>query len=240
MAGTSNFSKQKLFYEHTNERKKLLVLGLGGLLCHRICKKDRTEAPILYRSPDAAYGSYIEFMKFCLERFEVAIWSSAREWYLNNALDCITSGLRSKILFAWDQNECTNTGISSLEKKEKPIFLKELKKVWDKNWSSFLQHRDEYSASNTLLIDDTPYKALLNPPYTSIFPTEYKAYNVDDNCLGPSGELRLYLDGLASADDVPSYVKAHPFGQPAITPMHSDWHYYSKIIVNFQGAWKKI
>lgn len=48
--------------------------------------------------------------------------------------------------------------------------------------------------------------------------------------IGPNSELRMYLDGLADAEDVPSYVKEHPFGQPAITPEHSDWEYYSKII----------
>lgn len=55
--------------------------------------------------------------------------------------------------------------------------------------------------------------------------------------LGPKGELRLYLDGLADADDVPSYVKEHPFGQPAVTTAHSDWGYYSKIISRFQKDW---
>lgn len=48
--------------------------------------------------------------------------------------------------------------------------------------------------------------------------------------IGPNSELRLYLDGLAGAENVPSYVKEHPFGQPAITPEHSDWEYYSRII----------
>ncbi|OMO68224.1 NLI interacting factor [Corchorus olitorius] len=225
---------------HKIGKKKLLILGLGGLLSHRICRKDRTQVQTVHRRPDTAYGSYSvykrpyceEFMKFCLERFEVGIWSSAREWYLTNSLDCIMSGLRSKLLFAWDQNECTNTGFSTLEKKEKPIFLKELKKVWEINWSSSFQQRAEYSASNTLLIDDNPYKALLNPPHTAIFPTEYKAYHANDNSLGPNGDLRLYLEGLAAAEDVPSYVKAHPFGQSAITPLHPDWDYYSKIVVS--------
>ncbi|KAK9194229.1 hypothetical protein WN944_004933 [Citrus x changshan-huyou] len=93
-------------------RKKLIVLSIGGLLFYRRpCCKD--------------------FMDFCLERFEVGIWSSAREWYMNNALDCIMVGLRGKLLFAWDQNECTNSGFNSLEKKNKPIFLKELKKIWE-------------------------------------------------------------------------------------------------------------
>jgi hypothetical protein len=42
------------------------------------------------------------------------------------------------------------------------------------------------------------------------------------------------LEELADADDVPSYVKDHPFGQPAITPTHSDWEFYSKVIRRFQ------
>ena len=51
------------------------------------------------------------------------------------------------------------------------------------------------------------------------------------NCLsGPDGELRAFLNGLAEANDVPNYVKDHPFGEAAITPSHSDWGYYSKII----------
>ncbi|XP_059462717.1 uncharacterized protein LOC132191645 [Corylus avellana] len=83
------------------------------------------------------------------------------------ALNCIMKGLRSKLLFAWDQEECTDSGFKALENKRKPIFLKELKKLAD-------NRRIQYSASNTLLIDDNPYKALLNPPHTSIFPIEYK------------------------------------------------------------------
>jgi hypothetical protein len=43
----------------------------------------------------------------------------------------------------------------ALENKKKPIFLKEFKKLESR--------RIEYSASKTLLIDDNPYKALLNP-----------------------------------------------------------------------------
>ena len=34
--------------------------------------------------------------------------------------------------------------------------------------------------------------------------------------------LRIVLDGLADAEDVPSYVKDHQIGLPAITESHSD------------------
>ncbi|KAK4838279.1 hypothetical protein QYF36_012529 [Acer negundo] len=128
-------------------KKKLLVLSLG-----------------VYKRPYCT-----DFIKFCLERLEVGIWSSAREWYMSNALDCITVGLRSKVLFAW--------------------------------------------------------------PNTAVFPTdEYKANHVNDDALGPKGELRKYLEGLVDAYDVPSYVKNHTFGQSAITCKHPDRDFYSQIM----------
>ncbi|XP_062167688.1 uncharacterized protein LOC133873901 [Alnus glutinosa] len=214
-------------------RKKLLVLDVGGLLCQRVHNKSRIRP---FRNPDASHGSilvykrpyYEEFINFCFEKFEVGIWSSATGLNLNSALDCIMEGLKSKLLFIWDQGQCTDSGFKTLEKKDKPIFFKELKKIWD-----FYEH---YSESNTLLIDDTPYKTLLNPPHTAIFPEEYKADQDGDTALGPSGDLRLYLEGLVDADDVPSYVKEHPFGKPAISSStHSDWEFYSKIISHFRN-----
>ncbi|XP_060968347.1 uncharacterized protein LOC133035921 [Cannabis sativa] len=219
-------------------KKKLIVLALGGLLCHRVYRRDKSSAP-KSRRPDTSYGNFFVykrpycegFMKFCLERFEVGIWSSAREWYMNNALDCIMKGLRGKLLFAWDQNQCTDSGFRTLENKEKPLFLKDLKKLWQNKYLS----KGVFSSSNTLLIDDKPYKALLNPSNTAIFiDHEYKAVDVDDVALGPNSELRVYLDELAKAeDDIPGYVEKHPFGQPAITPNHPDWDFYSKVLRSF-------
>ncbi|CAL9026584.1 unnamed protein product [Prunus brigantina] len=223
-------------------RKKLLILGVGGLLCHRVYRCEKSGIP-KFRCPDAAYGNFYvykrpyceDFMKFCLERFEVGIWSSAREWYMDSALDCVMKGLRRKLVFAWDQAECTDSGFKALEKRDKPILLKELKKIWENKGSkaTLPSWIVQYSSTNTLLIT-TPYKALLNPPHTSICPAEYKVDQVDDIALGPKGELRLYLEGLADADDVTSYVEEHPIGQPAITSAHADWDFYSNIISHFQ------
>lgn len=64
-----------------------------------------------------------------------------------------------------DQHQCTDSGLKSLEKKRKPLFFKQLKKVWD-------HFEGKYSESDTLLIDDQPYKALslfiLGKVYTNI------------------------------------------------------------------------
>ncbi|CAK9138394.1 unnamed protein product [Ilex paraguariensis] len=54
--------------------------------------------------------------------------------------------------------------------------------------------------------------------------------------MGPNGKMQLFLEGLADADDVPTNVKKHPFGQPAITPSHTNWDFYSKIVRRFRNG----
>ncbi|KAI8563157.1 hypothetical protein RHMOL_Rhmol03G0090900 [Rhododendron molle] len=230
------FSLEKL---NLGPRKKLLVLGLGGVLVHRLHRRDQKTNAQCYRRPDGIAENFLvfnrpfcnEFLKFCLERFDVGIWSSAREWNMNDGLSTINRGLKDKLLFVWDQKKCSDSGFKSLERKDKPIFLKELKKLWEDPAQPW--RRGQYSSSNTLLIDDDPYKALLNPPNTAVFPESYKFDMENDAVLGSKGELRLFLDGLAEAADVPSYVKEHRIGQPAITESDPNWDYYSKIVRRF-------
>ncbi|XP_048236319.1 uncharacterized protein LOC125371384 [Ricinus communis] len=140
---------------------------------------------------------------------------------------------------------------SILENKSKPIFLRELNKLWaENNNSNLLLLTQRYSSSDILLIDDKPYKALLNPflvhfsNFNFVFSCSLTLGNdlydtgLRENChflciitgLRREGGLWIYLDGLAKADDVHTYVKNHPFGQPAITAMRPDWDYYSKIV----------
>ncbi|KAK1362170.1 FCP1 homology domain-containing protein [Heracleum sosnowskyi] len=211
-------------------KKKLLVIALGGLLVHRQHDREKfTKIPPNIR-PDVFHGRFRvykrpfcdDFLKFCFERFEVGLWSAAREHNIQVLLNTLLGAYRNRLLFVWDQEDCTDTEFMCLDNKYKPIFLKELDKVWEKH--------GQYSSSNTMLIDDEPYRALLNPPNTAIFTKKYIVGDVKDNLLGPKGELQSFLDGLAEAANVPSYVKDNPFGQPAITPSHSDWLYYSKIV----------
>ncbi|TKY62046.1 putative FCP1 likey domain-containing protein [Spatholobus suberectus] len=212
-------------------RKKLLVMNLNGFLLHRVHRSVKNEIP-KSRLADGRYRGYLvfkrpfseEFMKFCLERFEVGIWSSAMERNIDIALNYAIGPLRSKVLFVWDQRQCTNSGFKSLEKASKPLLFKEFYKVWEKP-----KKGGPFSASNTLLIDDKLYKAFLNSANSAIFPQSYKPDDVADRALAPKGELCLYLKGVAEARDVQSYVKDHPFGQPAITSANPDWKFYSRV-----------
>ncbi|KAF6165036.1 hypothetical protein GIB67_000620, partial [Kingdonia uniflora] len=149
--------------------------------------------------------------------------------------------------FVQDQSHCTETRFWTLENRNKPLVFKELKKLWDYDKHSLPWVKGVYNESNTLLLDDSPYKALRNPPNTGIFPRTYCFQDANDNSLvggsvwlaarslaleivGPGGDLRNYLEGLAMAQDVQKYVEQRPFGQNAITTTHPSWEFYLQVI----------
>ncbi|XP_050379521.1 uncharacterized protein LOC126796845 [Argentina anserina] len=230
----SSLSLEKLKLE---PRKKLLVLGLNGLLVYRVYRFNKAKFPTT-RNPNGRYGYQLvfrrpfarEFLEFCLERFEVAIWSCAEErGKVKGVLQCaIGICNRPKLSVVFDIYDCTESGLMSLEDKKKPLVFKRLEKMWN----CFC---GKYSASDTLLIDDQPYQALLNPPHTSIFMESYNPDNASDNALDPKGELGVYLDGIASADNVQIYVKENPFGLPAMSNDHPDWNFYSDVLRGLEG-----
>ena len=53
--------------------------------------------------------------------------------------------------------------IALLKTKDKPLVLKELRKLWNKEEPGLPWNKGDFSPSNTLLVDDSPYKALRNP-----------------------------------------------------------------------------
>ncbi|KAL6973466.1 hypothetical protein U1Q18_027651 [Sarracenia purpurea var. burkii] len=132
--------------------------------------------------------------------------------------------------FLQDQSHCTDTGFNTVENRDKPMLLKELKKLWEKHEPDLPWEKGEFNASNTLLLDDSPYKALRNPMHTAIFPHSYRYKNAKDNSLGLGGDLRVYLEGLASADNVQMYIELNPFGQRPIRRTNLSWAFYLKVI----------
>ena len=72
-------------------------------------------------------------------------------------------------------SKCIDTGQKTLENNDKPLVLKELKKLWQKEDPDLPWEEGDYSPSNTLLVDDSPYKALRNPvfiytpPYVDLY-----------------------------------------------------------------------
>lgn len=62
-----------------------------------------------------------------------------------------------------DQSHCTRTGFNTIDNQNKPLVLKELNKLWEKDDPSLPWNIGDYNESNTLLLDDSPYKGLKNP-----------------------------------------------------------------------------
>ncbi|XP_030953320.1 uncharacterized protein LOC115976278 isoform X2 [Quercus lobata] len=213
-------------------RKKLLILDINGVLADIVlpapknCKPDfKFAGRALFKRP-----FYQDFLKFCFERFEVGVWSSRAKKNVTRVIDYLMGGVKRKLLLCWDRSHCTPTKFKTLEDKHKPVVLKELTKIWEKHDPSLPWKKGDYNQSNTLLLDDSPYKALLNPPHTAIFPDSFNFQNTGDKSLGAGGELRVYLEGLAEAENVQNYVRENPFGQRAITERNASWEFYERII----------
>ncbi|CAN6281331.1 unnamed protein product [Urochloa humidicola] len=215
-------------------KKKLLILDLNGLLAdinddyHNAHMADaKVRGRLVFRRPYCD-----DFLNFCALNFELGVWSSRKKENVASVVDIIMRDFKPRLLFCWDMSKCTFTGHKTLENRYKPLVLKELKKLWNKEEPDLPWDEGDYSASNTLLVDDSPYKALRNPKHTAIFPRSYSYLNWNDNSLGPGGDLRVYLQNLAAADDVECFVRNNPFGQPFITESDPHWNFYAQIVNN--------
>ncbi|GMN54308.1 hypothetical protein TIFTF001_023443 [Ficus carica] len=213
-------------------KKKLLILDVNGILVEFVSQVPRQYRPHIRISKKGVFKRPYcdDFLQFCFERFNVAVWSSRMKINVDKVVNFLFDQTRDKLLFCWDQSHCTPTGLNTLENNSKPLVLKELRKVWEKVEPDLPFERGEYDETNTLLLDDSPYKALRNPANTAVFPFPYRFENRRDNSLGPGGDLRTYLEGLSMADNVKEYVEQNPFGQGAITKLHKQWNFYCNIV----------
>ncbi|XP_023001699.1 uncharacterized protein LOC111495745 isoform X2 [Cucurbita maxima] len=213
-------------------KKKLLILDVNGLLVDFVPYFPDGYTPDIVISSKAVFKRPFcdDFLQFCFERFEVGIWSSRTWKNLNTLVKFIMRDSRHKLLFCWDQSHCTTTRFTTIENDRKPLVLKELKKIWESLEPNLPWKKGEYNASNTLLLDDTPYKALRNPANTAVFPPTYRYKDSDDTSLGPGGDLRTYLEGVSTAEDVQKYVELNPFGQKPISESSPFWNFYRTVI----------
>nr|XP_043635805.1 uncharacterized protein LOC122606965 [Erigeron canadensis] len=217
---------------HSHSRKKLLVLDINGLLVDIVLDPDEGYKADTTIGPKAVFKRPYcdEFLKFCFEKFNVGVWTSRTRRNIYRVLDFLMKDTQHQLLFCWDQSHCTETGFNTIDNSDKPLVLKELKKLWEKEDPKLPWDKGEYDESNTILLDDSPYKALRNPPYTAIFPYTYSYHNAEDTGLGPDGDLRNYLDRLATSDNVQKFIEQNPFGQQPITYNNESWKFYLKVI----------
>ncbi|KAK7328427.1 hypothetical protein VNO77_22533 [Canavalia gladiata] len=225
----------------SNSKNKLLILDVNGLLADFVSDTWRYRPepePDFWLKRKKVYKRPFcdDFLQFCFDRFHVGVWSSRTKRNVDEAIKYLIGESASKLLFCWNQSHCTTTEFTTVENRNKPLVLKELRKLWEKAEPGLPWEKGEFNESNTLLLDDSPYKALMNPMHTAIFPYSYLYYDTTDSSLGPGGDLRVYLEGLAMADNVQEYVLANPFGQRPIRETNPSWVYYRKVIESVKNS----
>jgi len=187
---------------------------------------DRCRAPYVNPDgseipPDRRFGKFFiynrphmaEFVKWAFDHFTVAVWSSAMGHNVKDLVEHIFGPLKHRLAFVWDQSNCTEVGSMA---DGKPIFLKVLAKVWE------LPGYARFGPSNTLLVDDSPYKVVRNPKFTALHPAEYQLSVPEvDGVLGNEGALREYLTKLAAEPTVPRFLKDTPWGEHGVEALPS-------------------
>ncbi|KAG5035346.1 hypothetical protein JHK87_010256 [Glycine soja] len=239
----SQFSLDRNFAD--KQKNKLLILDLNGLLADFVSISD-TPFRIYRREPEPDFvlrGKKGDMVKYLYTRgpivtifYSFALTHFMWESNVNEAIKFLMGKSASKLLFCWNQSHCTETKFTTVENIEKPLVLKEITKLWEKEEPDLPWEKGEFNESNTLLLDDSPYKALMNPRHSAIFPYSYRYYHTRDSELGPGGDLRVYLKGLAKAENVQNYVSENPFGQRPIREANPSWVYYRRVIESLKRS----
>jgi hypothetical protein len=195
----------------TRKHRHLLVVDLNGLLVDR--RMSAWVAPDgTKRAPDARFGKFFiynrphmaEFVEWAFEHFTVGVWSSAQSHNAKTLVNHIWGKQRDRLAFVWGQDKCTHVGAMDPSKPlSKPILLKDLETLWAQ--ASYKR----FGPGNTLLLDDSPYKAAMNPEHTAIHPAEYVLGGAAEGeaLLGPGGQLREYLSRVAEAECVSDFIR---------------------------------
>ena len=206
-------AKNNDFKPENCENKNLIVIDLNGLLMQRSFSPLGTSTSGFRIDQDAKVGNFYvynrphmkDFLDFLHENFTVGVWSSATEYNARMLVRHLWGKKKEKQLaFVWGQEKCTNVGVFT-EPRVKPVFLKELDKLWSHN-----PEMEKFRGTHTVLIDDSPYKAVNNPMHSALHPAEFKiVYKEGDPLVSaPSAPLLpesielKQMKGIKRASDI--------------------------------------
>lgn len=159
---------------------KLLILDLNGLFCYKLIKVIN-EVPVppeliaeakkklehLKCSVGEYYDIYFhpgakDFIKWCLNNFEVGLYSSTT-WYNVNIIlkGVVTKKERGKLKFIWCRDRCLlHPKYGTDGKVKKYDTIKDLSLIVK---NPVLNYKREYTMENILAIDDSLEKMIYNP-----------------------------------------------------------------------------
>ncbi|KAG2171367.1 hypothetical protein INT43_009028 [Umbelopsis isabellina] len=179
----------------TERQRQLIILDLNGTLVSKTGKAGMWVRP-----------HYQDFLSYLFRNFEVCVWSSARQKTVKNM--CQLFGDHKKQLsFIWSRE---NMGLTKEEYFSNISTVKDLQLVW-KHYSK-QAGSNIYNANNTILLDDSITKAILQP-CNSI---EIGTFNHKLSTTKINGDSELldvinYLEKVQYQSNISNFFKEHPY-----------------------------
>lgn len=206
----ANLSPERL----PQPRRILIIMDLNGTLLYRPNKRRPFD---FVERPHAK-----TFMKYCLDAFHVAIWSSARPENVNKMVEqLLTPEQRERVLVVWGRD---SFGLSEGDYNAKVQVYKRLTTVWTnprvRAAHSQAHKGGLWNQTNTILVDDSLEKGRSEPFNTLTLP-EFSGLTTEMPNVLP--QVHDYLNELAYQADISRFVRQSPFKlDPAyVLPEHT-------------------
>ncbi|KAI9462081.1 hypothetical protein HD554DRAFT_2128083 [Boletus coccyginus] len=163
---------------------KLLVLDLNGTLLIRSPRSHASSGPRLRSVQPRPYMQSFRQYLFCPETkawLDTMVWSSAQPHSVDDMVDKVFGATKGELKAVWNRK---SLGLSQADYHQKTVTTKDLAKPWNLFASALgpeklgersavpSQSQNTHSAFTTLLLDDSPHKAVLQP-YNHICIPEY-------------------------------------------------------------------
>ncbi|KAL2025137.1 hypothetical protein VTK56DRAFT_139 [Thermocarpiscus australiensis] len=180
-------------------RPILVVIDLNGTLLYRPSKRFPSK---FVERPLAR-----EFLRSCIDKHRVVIWSSARPDNVRRmCAQLLPREYLARVVAVWGRDRF---GLSDADYNRRTQCYKRLTRLWsDPVVAASHPRGGVWNQGNTVLIDDSAEKAR-SEPHNAITLPEFAG---DRNERPPVLSLvQEYLDTLTSQMDVSTYIRARPF-----------------------------
>jgi len=142
-------------------RMTLFIFDLNGTLLYRRYIKDNNHSKTHPSAKSTRVGNHLVWVRPMIKNFmktkldeghHLAVWTSMTRANSVKLVDLVFGDLKSHLTFVWTQEDCL---VVPGDTKEKPLMFKPLARVW----TAF----PRFDRTNTILVDDSPQKTILNP-----------------------------------------------------------------------------
>ena len=177
-------------------------MDLNGTLLYRPNKKQ----PFTFQERPHAK----QFLKYCINTFSVAIWSSARPLNVEKMVEkLLEPELRSRCVVIWGRDKF---GLSRDDYDSRVQCYKRLTRIWA-DPAVVASHPEAsygfaWDQTNTILVDDSKEKGR-SEPYNILQIPEFFGASTETKDVLP--QVHDYLNVLCYQEDVSRYVRQNPF-----------------------------